>query len=146
MSFDIEPVGDCLNHTIRDLHRALNRALQVRLAPYGITVPQWHYMKVLWAQDGITQRDLSFRTGTTQPTTTIAINILERQSLVQRIRDPGDRRRVGIHLTPQGHKLRDPLQLAGQEVGQEVTATIPRAALAAMFGVLRQIQDNLAKL
>lgn len=142
---DIEPEDDYLNHIIRELHRSLNRALQARLTPYGISVPQWQYMRVLWAQDGITHRDLSIRTGMTEPTTSLAINILERRHLVQRVRDAGDHRKVSIYLTRQGHDLRDQLVSVGQDVEQEATANIPQASLGTMFSVLRQIQDNLAE-
>src|SRR5215469_12144970 len=50
-----------VGHQIRWTHRALQRALEARIRPYGITLGMWYFLRVLWEEDGPNQRALSER-------------------------------------------------------------------------------------
>ena len=56
-----------------------------------------------WLVDGPkTAGELRDGTGLSSPATTALIDRLERKGFVQRVRDPGDRRRVLVEMTPDG--------------------------------------------
>lgn len=92
---------------LRDAHRAYNRLLQARLGEEGVSLGMWYFLCALWQQDGISQRELSRRVGTMEPTTVSALAQMERRGLVQRQRDPLDQRRRVVRLTPEGQALRE---------------------------------------
>ncbi len=44
---------DRLAHLIRDVARAQMRALQHRLAPYGVSFGHWTFLRILWTVSGL---------------------------------------------------------------------------------------------
>ena len=57
--------------------------------------------------DPISVTDLAGHMGVTVATMSLAIDRLERRAYVRRDRDPGDRRRVLLRVTPAGVRLRE---------------------------------------
>ena len=62
---------DSVGNQIRMTHRALQRFLQSRIGPYGVTLGMWYFLRALWDEDGLTQAELSRRIGTMEPTAMI---------------------------------------------------------------------------
>ena len=60
-----------IGYLTRIAFRAFSRALEVRTAPHGVSSGQWRFLRVLWREDGLTQRELSRRVGMREPTTVI---------------------------------------------------------------------------
>ena len=60
-------------------NRAFQRLLERRIAPYGVTRGQWYFLRVLWEEDGLSQRELSARVGMMEPTTVIALHSMEKR-------------------------------------------------------------------
>src|SRR3954465_10604952 len=71
-------LGGSLGYLIRDANRAFQRLLEKRIAPHGVTRGQWYFLRVLWEEDGISQRELSLRVGMMEPTTVIALRSMEK--------------------------------------------------------------------
>ena len=61
------PFDDIVGYQVRMTHRALQRYLQTKIAPYGVTLGMWYHLRALWAEDGLTQRELSRRIGLMEP-------------------------------------------------------------------------------
>ena len=85
--------------------RLFARELERQLAPSGIAPA---YMPVLFAlADGsaLTQKELTRRAAVEQPTMAATLNRMERDAMIVRTPDPGDRRSALVALTPlaQGH-------------------------------------------
>ena len=93
-------------HELRDTSRLLLRLLAVRIAKYGITLPQYFSLRQLWEEDGIGLGTLAERIQTTQPATVAIVDALEKRGLIERVRGVDDRRIVRIHLTGQGREMR----------------------------------------
>src|SRR5271167_623316 len=96
-------------HQVRDAHRAFQRLLERRIAPYGISRGQWYFLRVLWITDGLSQRELSARVGMMEPTTVIALRSMEKSGLIRRVRGNDDRRKVLVFLTAKAKRLRNEL-------------------------------------
>ena len=84
---------DRLAHLVKDVTRALVRALQMRLAGYAVSFGHWTFLRILWEADGLTQRELSEQAGVMEPTTFSALKAMERLGYVVRRKRGGDRKR-----------------------------------------------------
>ena len=138
--------GMSLPRAAREAHRAITRALQNRIADHGISMGQWYFLRALWEEDGLTQRELSQRVGMMEPTTVTALNTLERCDLVQRVRNPHDRRKVNIYLTPKGKALRSEILPCVEEIEESATLGISPGELALAVSVLSRVAANLGGL
>ncbi len=135
-----------LSHAAREVHRAFARALQNRISSHGVSMGQWYFLRALWDEDGLTQRELSQRVGMMEPTTVTALNNMERQDLVRRVRNPHDRRKVNIFLTPKGRALRTDILPCANEIAELATHGIAPGEIATAINVLRRVASNLASL
>lgn len=155
MEEDPDPVADLdmvaglpdrsIGYLVRDVHRAFYRMLQNRITAYGVTMGHWFFLRALWDEDGLTQRELSQRVGMMEPTTVTALNSMERRGLVERVRNPHDRRKVNIFLTAKGRSLRDVLLPCAADVSGQATRGIAAENLATAVDVLTRLTRNLGE-
>ena len=136
---------DRLAHVAKDATRAMVRALQMRLAPHGVSFGHWTFLRILWESDGLTQRELSELAGVMEPTTFSALKAMEALGYVTRRQEPGNRRKVYIDLTPLGRSLREVLVPLAIEVNDIAVAGLDAAAVATTRRTLRAILSNLAR-
>ena len=132
-----------LSHAVRDVHRSFSRALQARIAAHGVSMGQWFFLRALWEEDGLTQRELSQRVGMMEPTTVTALNTMEHKGFVERVRNAHDRRKVNIFLTPRGRALKEVLLDCASEVNDQAVRGIPAEDVQRALEVLYRISANL---
>ena len=137
------PLVRSVGYQIRMTHRRLQSALQSRIERHGVTLGMWDYLPVLWDDDGLTQRELSNRIGTMEPTTLSAVMSMERIGLVRRRRNPKDRRKINIYLTEKGRTLEAILLPAAVEVVAEAVKGFTQRDTATLLRLLYAIQKNL---
>jgi MarR family transcriptional regulator, organic hydroperoxide resistance regulator len=82
--------------------QSLSKRMQVSL---GLTGPQRVALRVLGRRPGISAGALATVLRVHPSTLTGVLHRLEEKKLVRRTRDPGDRRRTLLELTPRGRKL-----------------------------------------
>lgn len=133
-----------IGHQVRRTHRALQRALEARIRPYGVTLGMWYFLRVLWEEDGLNQRELSERAGTAEPTTVTALHAMERRGLVTRVQNQQDRRKSNIYLTKPARELRALLLPEARTVNRIATAGLSTAEVEALKRVLTRLRANLA--
>ncbi len=75
------PLERSVGYQIRRTHRLVQRALQVRIEPHRVSLGMWYFLRALWDEDGLTQRELSTRVGTMEPTTMAAIMLTQDECL-----------------------------------------------------------------
>lgn len=136
--------NDRLAHLLRDAVRGFQRALQARLAEQGVSHGHWGFLRVLWEGDGLTQRELSLRSGLTEPTAFSALRALEQLGYIVRRPAEGSRR-IQVFLTPEGHALRARLEPLAQDVNAIAVRDLPEADVAAMRRTLLSVIQNLAR-
>jgi DNA-binding MarR family transcriptional regulator len=139
------PLERSVGYQIRRTHRLVQRALQVRIESHGVTLGMWYFLRALWDEDGLTQRELSTRVGTMEPTTMSAIVAMEKSGFVERKRNEEDRRKINVYLTERGHALERELLPAGIAVVDIATRTITSRELEMFLGLLREVQKNLSE-
>jgi DNA-binding MarR family transcriptional regulator len=136
---------DRLAHIIKDAWRGFVRALTVRLAEHGVSFGHWTFLRILWEEDGLTQRELSERAGVMEPTTFSAIKAMEELGYVARRQTPENRKNVYVHLTPQGRALKDRLVPLAEEVNRIATRGVAPEDVAATRRALVAMLENLAE-
>jgi DNA-binding MarR family transcriptional regulator len=137
--------NDRLAHLVKDATRALLRALQMRLTAHDVSLGHWTFLRILWEQDGLTQRELSDQAGVMEPTTFSAVNAMEKLGYVVRRQMPENRKKVFVFLTPRGRLLKGKLVPLAEEVNRVAVAGVPPEHIAATRDTLLAIIENLAR-
>ncbi len=132
-----------LAHIVRDAGRLYMRALQKRLELHNISFGHWAILRVLWEEQGITQKDISLRTGLMEPTVHQALVNLEHQNIIQRERVNGNLKKWHVFLTSNGKQLRNKLEPLALEVNQLAETDISEKDLEITRKVLLKIVNNL---
>jgi MarR family transcriptional regulator, organic hydroperoxide resistance regulator len=136
-------LGGSLGYLVRDANRAFQRLLERRIAPHGVTRGQWYFLRVLWEEEELSQRELSARVGMMEPTTVIALRGMEKAGLVRRTRSADDKRITRVHLTPKARRLRDRLLKLSQGVNDQGAEGIDAAELAQFRRMIARMTENL---
>lgn len=99
------PITAHLAYLLAQANREINRQLDVRLRAEGVPVEQWRILKVLSDGNGRSMGDLAEAALLNHPTLTKTIDRMVSDSLVYRISDPNDRRKVLIFSSDRGKAL-----------------------------------------
>jgi DNA-binding MarR family transcriptional regulator len=140
------PFESSVGYQLRMANRATQRYLQVRIEPHGVTPGMWYFLRALWQEDGLTQRELSRRIGTMEPTTLTALAAMEKAGLVTRERDAQDRRKLSVRLTAKGGALKTELLPLAREVVEQATTGFTPEDRERFLGYLAAVQRNLSDL
>ncbi len=130
-------------YLLRDTFRAFSKVLAARISAHGVTLGQWYFLRVLWEEDGLTQRELSQRVGMMEPTTVTALNGMEKRGYVRRVRNTEDRRKVNVFLTRKGRSLRNKLLPYAIDVNRFATEGVSEGDLEILRATLRRMRDKL---
>ena len=134
-----------IGYKIRRIHRQFLRLLEVRIAPFGVTVGMWYFLRALWEEDGLKQVDLGARTGVVGPTTVSAVEKLERMGFIERIRSSQDRRVTRVFLTKQGKQLEKKLMPIAIELYNLALGGFTKSEVEETIHNLERILGNLDK-
>ena len=137
--------NDRMAHLIRDTERAFRKSLQVRLARFKVPFGHWTFLRILWQNDGLTQKELSQRAGVMEPTTFAAIKAMEASGYVRRSQLPSNKKNVYVHLSAKGRALKNKLVPLAEEVNRAAVAEIPLEHIAVTRETLLSIIENLAR-
>lgn len=136
---------DRFAHLVKDATRALVRALQRRLARFGVPFGHWAFLRILWESEGLTQRELSREAGVMEPTTFGALKAMESRGYVARRRLAGNRRKIHIFLTRKGRALQGKLVPLAEEVNRIAVHGVPADDIAATRRTLLAVLESLAR-
>jgi MarR family transcriptional regulator for hemolysin len=136
--------NNSLGYLSRIAFRSFSRALERRTLPHGVTAGQWRFLRVLWREDGLTQRELSRRVGMREPTTVTALKSLEKSGFVRRRQSEEDRRKIHVFLTPKAKKLQAVLAPCIAEVNEIAASGLTPEEVATLRRLLQHVGRNLA--
>ena len=94
-----------LANRLRPVLVKLGRELRRELRPLGVTPGQATLLHEIRSSPGIGVRELAAREGMSAPGLSGHVDRLEAAGHVARTRSEGDRRRVGLALTPKGERV-----------------------------------------
>jgi DNA-binding MarR family transcriptional regulator len=140
------PLAGSLGFLVRDANRAFQRLLEKRIAPHGVTRGQWYFLRVLWDEDGLSQRELSTRVGMMEPTTVIALRSMEKAGLIHRERSTRDKRVTHVRLTPKAKRMRNRLLRLAREITEQGAEGLTRDELVAFSRTISRMTANLDRI
>ncbi|MPM93773.1 hypothetical protein SDC9_140915 [bioreactor metagenome] len=135
---------DRLAHLIKDARRALVRGLQMRLNDHNVSFGHWAFLRILWEQDGLTQRELSEHAGVMEPTTYAAMKAMEALGYVERRHLPGNNKNIHVFLTRSGRALKKKLIPLAEEINEIGTRGLKSSEVQIARHVLLTIISNMA--
>lgn len=105
--FDLLRLDNQLCFALYAATRAVTKTYRERLAPIGLTYPQYLTLLVLWEYDGITISEIGKRLILDSGTITPLVKRLEAMDFLRRERGTDDEREVRVWLNPKAYELRD---------------------------------------
>ena len=132
-----------LGYQVRRCHRQFDRVLGHRLASHGVKTGAWYYLRILWTQDGLTQRLLSEMTHVAENTTAAIIKGMLADGLVERHRDPQNRRKVRITLTEKGRGLEEQIKPYAALINGIAAEGISSQEIDSCLATLVKLSENL---
>ncbi len=133
-----------IGYLARVVFRSFSRLLERRTLTHDVSAGQWRFLRQLWREDGITQRELSERVGMREPTTVVALKSLEKAGLITRKKTEEDRRKTYIYLTTHAKKLELVLAPMNAEVHEIATRGMTDEEVETLQVLMRRVIANLA--
>jgi DNA-binding MarR family transcriptional regulator len=109
------------------------------LSTYKITPPQFVALQWLFEDGDMTIGELSNKMYLACSTTTDLVDRMEKNLLVERVKDPSDRRVVRIHLLSEGMRIIDEVIKKRQKYLEEILVNFS-------LDEIKYLQSNLMKL
>lgn len=131
-------------HLVRLLERKFRRDLEQRMEVHGVLFGHWEFLRILWEEDGLSQRELATRSGLTSPTVHTAINKMEADGLIERHVPPGARSRPLIHLSRRGRSLEGVLVPCAIKSNDLAATGFSKDEITKLRLMLKQMIQNLA--
>ncbi len=137
------PPSKSVGFLIRDTMLHMQIVLRALLQEHNLSTAQWYQLRVLWEEEGISQRELSQRVCTTEPTTQSALLRLEQQGIVKRVRSKTDRRANHIFLTRKGRALEPKLIPYAMTVNDVAAKGISKKEIKEFTKIINKIRANI---
>lgn len=135
---------ETLPFEIAETAHAMRRAFDRRAATVGVTRAQWKVLFRLSRQPNLRQVELADILDVEPITCCRILDRLEEAGLVERVRDPGDRRAWRLNVTKKAEPLIGQLRTLAEELMHEAFAGLTDDQLALMRTKLTKIRENLA--
>ena len=128
-----------------DVSRLIRRRFDERARLIGVTRPQWRLLVTLSRGEGVNQGALADQLEVEPITLCRMVDRLEEAGLVERRRDPADRRAWQLYLSDKSRPLLDRLRAIADEVFGQALGEITVAEHDAMHDTLARMRANLAR-
>ncbi len=136
--------NDSLGYQVGLLGRLYDRHLQSGLKEFGVAPGQFAPLVMLFEQDGLTQAELCRRINVEQPTMANTLARMERDGLIKRKADTGDKRRTLVFLTSKAKDAQSKIMGAVRNVSNQALSGLSASEQDEVFRLLSQMVDNLA--
>ena len=134
---------DTFPFEIAETAHAIRRAFDRRAAHLGVTRAQWRVLAWLARQPGLRQVELADHLDVEPITLCRIIDRLQEAGLVERRRDPEDRRAWRLHLTDTAGPLVDHLRGLAATMSSEAFAGLAPETIDTVRAALARVRDNL---
>ncbi len=134
---------ETLGFLIADISRQMRKHFDERARKRGATGAQWRTLKILERREGINQGQLAEVLEVEPITACRMIDRLEELGLVERRRDPDDRRAWRIFLTEKASPVLEDLHVISQGMIEELLQGLSAAQRDELIRALNTIRTNL---
>jgi MarR family transcriptional regulator for hemolysin len=135
------PIGRHIHWIARILQKEFNQTLEEA----GGSQPVWLILLSAKGKAFATQQELARSIGIEGPTLTHHLDSMERDGLVARSRDPGNRRSVRVDLTSDGEKLFKRLRTAAGRFDERLREGISDKEIDVVRDLLTRMAENVSR-
>ncbi len=135
-----------LGFLLGDVSRLVRKRFDMRARELGLTRAQWRVLARLRRREGINQRDLAEILEIENITLTRHIDRLEDKGLVERRRDPADRRAWNLYLNAKVQPVLDRMRELSVMTRIEALSGISEADSERLIDQLLHIKGNMLEL
>jgi DNA-binding MarR family transcriptional regulator len=136
-------LSDTLGFLISDVSRLMRRRFDERARLMGVTRTQWRTLTTLARHEGLNQGSLADLLEVEPITLCRMIDRLEEAGLVERRRDPGDRRAWLIYLTAKAGPILTQIRALADSMFEQALYGLGDAEREQMAAALIRIRNNL---
>jgi|TARA_R100000501_G_scaffold17911_1_gene34652 DNA-binding MarR family transcriptional regulator len=136
-------MNENLGFLISDVGRLLRRRFDADASTLGVTRAQWRVLLSLSREEGIKQASLAERLEVEPISLCRMVDRLAEASLVERRRDPNDRRAWLIYLKEPARPLIDQLRDVGTGVSAAATSSLSADEIEQLGHLLNKVRDGL---
>ncbi|APO65844.1 MarR family transcriptional regulator protein [Rhizobium gallicum] len=128
------------------LAKGFARSLQQRAARLGFSPGQFPILLELWAEDGLTQKQLLERVDIEQATMANTLARMARDGLIERRPHPSDKRAQLIFLTPNARAIEDEAVKIAREADLALFQGFKTFERELMLEYIRRLLENAKKI
>ncbi|TCU18392.1 MarR family winged helix-turn-helix transcriptional regulator [Rhizobium sullae] len=128
------------------LAKGFARSLQQRAAGLGFSPGQFPILLELWAEDGLTQKQLLERVDIEQATMANTLARMARDGLIERRPHPSDKRAQLIFLTPIARAIEDEAVRTAREADLALFQGFKTFERELMLEYIRRLLENAKKI
>lgn len=140
-----EELTTSLDFLIRDTRLHLYKYIERRIAKQGIPLRVWFPLRVLYRNEGITQRELGQMLGFGDAHAGVIVSVMQRHKLVAREPSRIDKRRINLYLTPEGRTKTQRTLREMRRINAKITAGFSAAERQSFHALLMRAHENLAE-
>lgn len=144
----LEGVDELSSRTFRAFMATMRlhgRLMMQTLADHGLHPGQAMCLRLLSANDGITQRDLAGAMHVARPTVTKMLNSMEKAGLVRRRPDVADARLTCVELTEAGRAEEKTMNAAAADYVNATIATLPKEDRRELVRLLEELGASIQR-
>lgn len=134
---------ESLGFLLSDTSRLLRRAFNERARDIGVTNAQWKMLFVLGRNEGQNQGFIADLLEVEPITACRMVDRMEEAGLVERRRDPRDRRAWLLYLTPKSRPLIDELKACGEAMFVDALSGVSEDERKQFVATIEKIRCNL---
>jgi DNA-binding MarR family transcriptional regulator len=139
-----EPVDQSIGYLLADSARMLRREFDSRVRELGMTGPQARLLLNLEVSEGENQGFYAERLDVEPISLTRMIDRMEESGLLERRRDPSDRRAWRVHLTPRARAVIEQVRSHAGPLQEMLLAGLDPAERVALARSLETVRANLS--
>lgn len=131
---------------LAETSRMMRRVYDRRAAAHGVTSAQWRVMLRLSREPGLKQVELADRLDVEPITACRIVDRMEDAGLIERMRDPDDRRAWRLKLTAKAEPILRKLQAIGSEMSVQAFEGMDDGDIGALRSMLERIRANVGRI
>lgn len=135
-----------LAHIVRRVMKCFQSGLEKHLFAHDVNYGFWFYLRELWAEEGLSKRELSERVGLTEATTHSVINRMITAGLIQMRPIVKGKPRKIVFLTEKGRALRDQLEPLARDLNHAAIEGLSEKEVLALKKMLLTVHSNLVRI
>ncbi len=132
-------LSNLVSFQIRLAQLAVSRIFNEHMQKTGLSHVQYSALRIIAANDGINQKQLSLASGTPQSVMVGCLSQLEKMRLIDRRRSEHDHRQYHIYLSTKGGKLLEKFRDTSRQAHQKLVDGLSESEITVLMKSLRHI-------